>query len=68
MQSNMNDDVKVLIKKKADDMCIAQWLLVEMILEEALNIDNSQYDDVATWFGKAHSKSRTGKPLKNKRK
>lgn len=65
-QRQMSDEVKVKIKRKADEMGIAQWLLVEMILENALGISNQDSLDVSKWLAGNHSKSRTGKKQNNR--
>lgn len=67
-QRQMSDEVKYQIKTKAEAMGIAGWLLVEILLEKGLGISNKDSIDADKWLGANHSKSRTGKPYRTKRK
>ena len=62
----MSDDVKVKVSETAATMGIAQWLVIEKILESAFGIDDEDTFDVAKWITK-HKRGSTGKAYKNKR-
>ena len=60
----MNDDVKAVLDDKAKALGVAQWLIVEKVLENALGIDTSNTIDLNKWLGVNAQRARTGKPYK----
>jgi hypothetical protein len=58
----LNDDVKKALDKKSIELGIAKWLIIESILEKALNIKSST--EMIDFLGTSKTRARTGKPVK----
>lgn len=55
----MSDEVKYHLNKKSKELSIANWLLIEVILEKSLGLDTSDHIDLSKWLG-TPQKLRTG--------
>lgn len=61
----MNDDVKSVVTRKAEELGVANWVVVEKILESALDIKGERID-IKKYLGTNANRARLGKAYKAK--